>query len=122
MPTKVLYHYRMYDVDVSTYLAKQTELYESKDMAQAVEFPFKNFESIEQAKTAIKHRLIPDTAEQLAQTNWSLSEDKQTLTKTLIFDSKEKRQLYQEAVERAWALINHLDYRVKTQEGTTIEL
>lgn len=112
----------MYDVDVSTYLAKQTELYESKDMAQAVEFPFKNFESIEQAKTLIKHRLIPDTAEQLAQTNWSLSEDKQTLTKTLIFDSKEKRQLYQEAVERAWALINHLDYRVKTQEGTTIEL
>ena len=122
MPTKVLYHYQMYDVDVSTYLAKQTQLYEAKDMNQSMQFPFKSFQSIEQAKTDIKHKLIPHTAEQLSETSWSLSEDKQTLTKTLVFDTKQKRQEYQEAVERAWALINHLDYRAKTQEGQTIEL
>ncbi len=74
------------------------------------------------AAKVLKNEKITNTAEQLAETSWSLSEDKQTLTKILVFNTKQKRQEYQEAVERAWALINHLDYRVKTQEGQTIEL
>jgi len=110
----------MYDTDVDTYLSKQTELYELKQRNKSPGFKFRKFKDVESAINDIKHKLIPESANLLATTHWSLNKDKDVLSKQLIFNSGKDREEYQKAIERAWALINHVDYRVTTTEGETI--
>jgi len=71
------------------------------------------FASVEHAVEMIRHILIPVEQDSLANTTWTLAEANTLLLKEVTFEAKEDAELYQEAVERAWALGGHLDPRVE---------
>jgi len=76
-------------------------------------FNYITFSDIAEAVKKINSVFIPFTHGDLPKIQWSLDESKKLLIKELWFYTHEDQYLYQCAVQRAWALGGHLDYRVE---------
>jgi len=108
------YGYRMYDCSVEQFEEYNNHCYEFKQAPEPLKkFGSLTFESVDQAVDKVCHILIPKAHSTLGNTKWSLMDDNTLLIKELQFNNNKDAELYQEAVERAWALGGHLDPRVE---------
>ena len=76
-------------------------------------FPYVRFTNVEEAIGRINAIFIPEAHGNLPKTEWSLAESNSLLIKEIWFYESKDQDLYQCAVERAWALGGHLDPRVE---------
>ncbi len=108
------YGYRMCDCTVDELNIYKDHCYQHKKiLTPMVEFGAVKFTSVEQAKSLIRHILIPQQHADLADASWTLAKENTMLLKEIKFKTKHDAELYQEAVERAWALGGHLDPRTE---------
>ena len=84
-----------------------------KPQMPMAEFGAVQFTSVKQAISMVRHTLIPQEHNNLADTSWTLAQENTMLFKEITFETKNNATLYQEAVERAWALGGHLDPRTE---------
>lgn len=108
------YGYRMFDCslkDMDNYLNNCYAI--KKTPTPSAEFSYFKFTNVEDAIMKINSIFIPENHKNLPKIVWSLQESNQLLVKEVWFYNYNDRHLYQCAVERAWALGNHLDIRVE---------
>ena len=109
------YGYKMFDcslTEMQTYLID--ECYRFKKIPTFREkFSYVTFTDVNDGIKKIKNIFIPVEHGNLPKVKWSLSESNQLLIKEIWFYNYNDRNLYQCAVERAWALGGHLDLRVE---------
>ena len=107
------YGYKMFDCSIEELHHYIRECYRLKEPVIFEEkFDYINFESVEHATEVIKSAFIPHSHGLLPYVRWRLH-DKQTLIKERWFYEYGDQNLYQCAIERAWALGRHLDQRVR---------
>ena len=108
------YGYKMFDVTISDWKDHVDDCYIHKIAHEPnKKFKYVRFSSINDAIVKIKNIFIPSAHEKLAQISWQLEEEQTLLIKKIKFSSGSDSELYQQAVERAWALGGHLDQRVE---------
>ena len=108
------YGYRMCNCTIEQFQEYTKHCYQWKQTPEPLrEFGTVQFDSIEQAVDKVCHVLIPKEHATLGNAKWSLEQDNTLLVKSLSFESNGDAVMYQEAVERAWALGGHLDPRVE---------
>ena len=108
------YGYRMCNCTIEESLKYFQHCYDvKKPRTPMAEFGALQFESVEQAISMIRHTLIPQEHNDLANTSWTPAQENTMLLKEISFKTKQDAELYQEAVERAWALGIHLDVRTE---------
>jgi len=108
------YGYKMFDVTMSDWKQYIHDCYYHKIAYQPNnKFKYVRFLSINDAIVKIKNIFIPPAHENLAKITWQLEEERTLLIKKIEFSSDMDSELYQQAVERAWALGGHLDQRVE---------
>lgn len=108
------YGYKMFDATMSTWKQYVRDCYNYKIAHQPnKKFKYVRFLSIDDAIVKIKNIFIPPAHEKLARISWQLAEEQTLLIKKVEFSSDMDSELYQQAVERAWALGGHLDQRVE---------
>ena len=107
------YGYKMYNCSLAEwnkYKDRQFHMKKNEDLA--VIFGFMEFDTVETAQNKINSVFIPFEHGLLPRTTWTLSNDKILLVKEIAFENNNDSILYQNAVEKAWALGGHLDPRV----------
>ena len=108
------YGYRMCNCTLEELRTYQEHCYQHKKTFAPIEkFGAVKFTSVEHAKSLIRHILIPQEHAKQADASWTLAKDNTMLVKEIAFKTKHNAELYQEAVERAWALGGHLDPRTE---------
>jgi hypothetical protein len=108
------YGYKMFDCSLEQMRTYMTNCYDFKKKTTPVEkFNYVTFLNITSAVKKINSVFIPAEHGHLPKIEWSLQESGQLLIKEIWFYTYEDQQLYQGAVERAWALGGHLDSRVQ---------
>ena len=108
------YGYKMFDATMSVWKQYEHDCYMHKIAPRPHEkFKYVRFLSINDAIVKIKNIFIPLGHEKLAKITWQLEEEQTLLIKKVEFSSDMDSELYQQAVERAWALGGHLDQRVE---------
>ena len=108
------YGYRMCNCTIEELHKYKQHCYNvKKPITPIAEFGAVQFTSVKQAIAMIRHILIPQEHNNLADTSWTLAQENTMLLKEMKFEIKNNATLYQEAVERAWALGGHLDPRTE---------
>ena len=108
------YGYKMFDATMYVWNQYVRDCYNHKMAHQPnKKFKYVRFLSINDAILKIKNIFIPPAHEKLAKITWQLEEEQTLLIKKVEFSSDMDSELYQQAVERAWALGGHLDQRVE---------
>jgi len=108
------YGYKMFDATMSDWDSYAHHCSNNRiDSQPNTKFKYVRFLSIKDAIVKIKSTFVPPAHEKLAQINWRLDKEQTLLVKTVKFSSVADSELYQQAVERAWALGGHLDRRVE---------
>ena len=108
------YGYKMFDCSLEEMRQYNNDCYQVKKMPNPSEkFNYVAFLNITDAVKNINSVCIPAESGRLPKIEWSLQEADQLLIKEVWFYTYEDQQLYQCAVERAWALGGHLDLRVE---------
>ena len=108
------YGYKMFDCSLEQLRQYNDECYRAKKMSNPSEkFNYAYFLNITDAVKNINSVFIPAEHGAVPKINWSLQDLGQLLIKEIWFYTHEDQQLYQSAVERAWALGGHLDPRVQ---------
>jgi hypothetical protein len=111
------YGYKMFDCSLEEIHQYYKDCYRlKKTPTPAEKFNYVTFLGIADAVIKIKSIFIPTVHGDLPKIQWSLNESNSLLVKEIWFYAHEDQQLYQCAVERAWALgalSGHLDPRVQ---------
>jgi hypothetical protein len=107
------YGYKMFDCSVEEIKDYTDYCYKHKNIPQPQVFSYVRFTNVEEAIERINAVFIPASHGNLPKTEWSLSESNSLLIKEIWFYEYKDQDLYQCAVERAWALGGHLDPRVE---------
>ena len=106
--------YQMYDCTIEEFQSYERLCYDRKEsLLYETKWNFVTFESLDQALKMIRMTFVPFEHGSLGKHEWKLDPQKQLLILNLQFENGEKSDLYQCAIERAWALGGHLDPRVK---------
>jgi len=104
----------MFDCSLDECKLYEQECYQRKKITMFSEkFEYTQFLNISDALTKINFLFIPKVHGDLPEIKYSLQESNKLLIKEIWFYNYEDQQLYQCAVERAWALGGHLDPRVE---------
>ena len=107
------YGYKMFDCSLTEWNEHLSKKYSmKKDINPDTIFSYTKFETTESARDKINFIFIPTEHGLLPRTKWSLSGDKTLLIKEIAFTNNNDSILYQNSVERGWALGGHLDPRV----------
>ena len=111
------YGYKMFDCTVEQIIRyNHDECYMLKRPSNPSEkFRYVTFDDVDDAVKRINSVFIPKEHGELPKIKWSLHEDHQLLIKEIWFYETKDQDLYQQSVERAWALNGHLDVRVEQQ-------
>jgi len=108
------YGYKMFDCSQEFFSQYSEDCYGKKKIPNPSEkFNYVTFADVEIAVKKINSVFIPAEHGDLPEVQWSLQESSQLLIKEIWFYNYEDQQLYQCAVERAWALGRHLDIRTE---------
>ena len=108
------YGYKMFDCSVQEIKDYTNYCYKHKKTPLLPRvFPYVRFTNVEDAIGRINAIFIPEAHGNLPKTEWSLAESNSLLIKEIWFYESKDQDLYQCAVERAWALGGHLDARVE---------
>jgi hypothetical protein len=108
------YGYKMFDCSLEEMRQYNNNCYYIKKSPNPSEqFNYVTFADVETAVKKINSVFIPAEHSILPKVQWSLQELSQLLIKEIWFYTYEDQQLYQCAVERAWALGGHLDFRTE---------
>ncbi len=108
------YGYKMFDCSLEEMVQYNNDCYVIKKSPNPSEqFNYITFADVETAVKKINSVFIPAEYSILPKVQWSLQELSQLLIKEIWFYTYEDQQLYQCAVERAWALGGHLDLRTE---------
>ena len=111
--TRKKYGYKMFDCTVSDFSQYLRDCYRyKKKSTPEKKYDFVRFTDVDSAINMIRNIFIPKEHEHIAEISWSLEENNTLLVKQIAFREYESQELYQNAVERAWALGGHLDTRV----------
>jgi hypothetical protein len=108
------YGYRIFDCSVDDFKKYYSDCYLIKKIPVPKEkFTYYCFSNVEEAIKKINCVFIPMEHGELPKIKWSLNESNQLLIKEIYFYNYEDQSLYQQSVERAWALGGHLDIRAE---------
>jgi len=108
------YGYKLFDCSMEEMRQYNSDCYDLKKMANPSEkFDYVAFKDVETAVKKINSVFIPAEHGDLPYIEWSLQDSGQLLIKEIWFYTYADQQLYQCAVERAWALGGHLDLRTE---------
>jgi|TARA_R110000822_G_scaffold217407_1_gene351843 hypothetical protein len=108
------YGYKMFDCSQEFFRQYREDCYAKKKSHNPSEkFNYVTFVDVETAVKKINSVFIPAECGILPEVQWCLQESSQLLIKEIWFYNYEEQQLYQCAVERAWALGGHLDIRTE---------
>ena len=108
------YGYKMFDCSLEEMVQYNNDCYVIKKSPNPSEqFNYITFADVETAVKKINSVFIPAEHGDLPKVQWSLQESAQLLIKEIWFYTYKDPQLYQSAVERAWALGGHLDLRTE---------
>jgi hypothetical protein len=108
------YGYKFFDCSAEEMRQYNHDCYVLKKNAHPSEkFNYVTFADVETAVKKINSVFIPVEHGDLPYIEWSLQDSDQLLIKEIWFYTYADQQLYQSAVERAWALGGHLDPRVQ---------
>jgi hypothetical protein len=109
------YGYKMFDCSIEEIRRyNHDECYLFKKQSNPSEkFNYVTFLDVADAVRKINSIFIPEAHGYLPKIKWSLEDSNQLLVKELWFYTAEDQDLYQYAVQRAWALGGHLDIRVE---------
>lgn len=108
------YGYKMFDCSIEEIKNYMKNCYYIKKTPMPSEqFSYVRFSNVEDAINRINSIFVPADHGNLPRIKWSLSESNRLLIKEIWFYTYKDQQLYQCAVERAWALGRHLDVRVE---------
>jgi hypothetical protein len=108
------YGYKMFDCSLEEMRQYHHDCHWFKRLVNPSEkFKYVTFFDTTDAVKKINSVFIPAKHGDLPKVQWSLQESSQLLIKEIWFFKYEDQQLYQCAVERAWALGGHLDLRVE---------
>jgi len=108
------YGYKMFNCTLEQIKEYKHHCYFLKKAEQPQnEFNYIKFLNIEDGIKKIKNIFIPTEHKYLGNTTWELNESNELLIKKICFTNYKDAELYQEAIERAWALGGHLDPRVE---------
>lgn len=111
---KRVYGYKMFDCTLDDWNKYVFNCWDKKVSPNPTTiFPYMKFNSIDEGIDMIGNYFIPAEHEKLATIDWEIKEDQTLLIKNVTFSNQSDSELYQTAVERAWALGGHLDLRVK---------
>ena len=106
--------YMMFDCSLEELeIYKNTCYLYKKPITFEENFSYVSFNDLNDAVHKINSFFIPKEHGFLPKIKWTLENSNQLLVKEIWFYNYQDRYLYQCAVERAWALGNHLDKRVK---------
>lgn len=107
------YGYKMFDCSLTDFNQYKNKNYTiKKEVSLDKIFRYKKFQTTESAIDKINFVFIPAEHGLLPRTTWILSDDKTLLIKEIVFENNDDSILYQNSVDRAWALGGHLDPRV----------
>lgn len=111
------YGYRMFDCTKEQLIRyNHDECYMQKRPSNPSEkFNYVTFEDVDDAVKRINSVFIPMSHGELPKVQWSLHDNNRLLIKEIWFYESKDQDLYQQSVERAWALNGHLDVRVEQQ-------
>jgi len=108
------YGYRMFDCSLQEMYQYSNDCYAvKKGLTPSEKFNYVTFADVDTAVKKISSFFIPVEHGDLPYIEWTLQESSRLLIKKIWFYRLEDQQLYQCAVERAWALGGHLDPRVE---------
>jgi len=108
------YGYKIFDCSLEEMRQYKDYCYTIKKSPNPSEkFNYVTFADVETAVKKINSVFVPAEHGGLPKIQWSLQESAQLLIKEIWFFTYKDQQLYQCAVERAWALGGHLDLRTE---------
>lgn len=108
------YGYKMFNCSLSDLFEYIKHCYDVKKVSDPTqEFGFLIFNNVNEAIQKINFKHIPAEHGKLPQIKHSLTESNQLLIREITFYKAEDQQLYQNSIEKAWALEGHLDPRVQ---------
>ena len=108
------YGYMMYDCTIDEMQKHKADCYDLKrESDPASVFGYYKFANVQDAVERINSLYVPMEHGDIPHVEWQLDESGTLLIKEITFDKPEDQTLYQDAVERAWALGGHLDVRVQ---------
>lgn len=104
----------MFDCSVEELNLYNRKCYVTKKMpTPAKKFDYRHFDNLNDAIDTLKFIFVPMRHGDLPFVSWELLEKNTLVVKTVAFYNFEDQYLYQNSVERAWALGGHLDPRVQ---------